>query len=37
MTIAARCRRAATLILCLAAGVLALVLSASTAHAGVMT
>jgi len=37
MTIAARCRRAATLILCLAAGVLALVLGASTAHAGVMT
>lgn len=37
MTIAARCRRAATLILCLAAGVLALLLGASTAHAGVMT
>jgi len=37
MTIAARCRRAAMLILCLAAGVLALVLGASTAHAGVMT
>ena len=37
MTIAARCRRAATLILCLAAGVLALLLGASTARAGVMT
>ena len=37
MTIAARCRRAATLILCLAAGVLALLLGASPVHAGVMT
>ena len=37
MTIAARCWRAATLTLCLAAGVLALLLGASTAHAGVMT
>lgn len=33
----ARCRRAITLVLCLAAGVLALLLGASTAHAGVMS
>ncbi|MGK5027892.1 4Fe-4S binding protein [Janthinobacterium sp. RB2R34] len=37
MTIAARCRRAATLIMCLATGVLALLLGASPVHAGVMT
>ena len=33
----ARCRRAITLVLCLAAGMLALLLGASSAHAGVMT
>lgn len=37
MTTAARCRRAITLALCLAAGVLALLLGATSAHAGVMT
>lgn len=33
----ARCRRAITLVLCLAAGVLALLIGVSLAHAGVMT
>ena len=33
----ARCRRAITLVLCLAAGMLALLLGASSAHAGVIT